>query len=228
MDKHTHTEVDEIKSQLSGIRSVMNVSGSAFSLIYSADNFRSFFMLSGILSLAFPSLYQVLLFVYKTGTQIPAAMMVAFYGCMFLCWCALTIIRTRASVRMAKRLDISSGVWQIVKQVLATKMWLAILPVMLLLIAVPVKYAQAFLPRDYVPYFGIALGLMLNMIGVMIRETEYSACGLWMIVSGAAGLFFISVPTHIAFAVILAPACFIFVVANTIKPHHREHRDEAV
>ena len=95
---------------------------------------------------------------------------------------------------MGKTMGIQSSVRELVKQLLATRIWFAIVPVILLLVTLPIRYAQAFSPHEIVPYFGIVLGLVLNMIGVMIQETEYSVCGGWMILSGAADC--LSSPFH--------------------------------
>lgn len=214
MAKYTDKELKDIKNEIKDIRSTMNISGSAFRLVYSADNFRKFFLLSGIFSLIFPLFYQILLWVCKS--QIPKPMMILFYVCIFVCWCVLIAVRTRVSIKIAKELNIKSSFWHVAKQILSTKMWLAIVPIILVFIAVPIKYS-AFATPDYVPYFGIVLGLILNMIGVMIHEREYSVCGIWMIISGAGGLSIFAFPVHIAFAVILAPACFLFVIANSMK-----------
>lgn len=141
-------------------------------------------------------------------------MIVGFYILIFLCWCVLIVVRTKVSIDVSKSLNLKYSILSIVKQVLSTKIWLGIIPVIIFLIMIPIKFSSAFTFNDYAPYYGVVLGLALNMIGVMIYEKEYSIADAWMMISGVVLLLFITIPIHLAIAVILAPACFLFVTSN--------------
>jgi hypothetical protein len=214
MKDNEKNSLQEVKSQLDDIRNVMKISSSTFSMIYKADNFRKLFILSGVFSIVLPLMYQVLLWVYKSASGIPVYMQIIFYALIAVCWLILIIVRTKVSINEAKRLGMKSDILSIIDQILSTKMWLAIFPVLIFMIVIPIKYSASFALTDYMPYYGIVLGLILNMIGVMIREREYTYAGLWMVLSGACLLFIFAIPMHIAFAVILAPGCFLFAIIN--------------
>ena len=186
-------EYNEIKSQLKEIRSIMNVSASEFRLIYAADNFRKFFFLDGIFSLLLPLIYQALLCGgYGSWKAVPEAMMWGFYGLIAVCWFIMVYVRTKTSIDEAKKIETKANVFTAVKQVLSTKLWLIIVPLIAFFVLIPLKYHDAFALSDYIPYIGMAAGLVLNIMGVMINEKEYSLCGLWILLS-AAILFF---PCH--------------------------------
>jgi len=208
-------EFQEVRSQISDIRSAMNISSSTFRLIYAADNFRTLFLLSGIFSLVLPLLYQVMIWVYKSSEAIPKYMHIIFYVLIFICWSILIAIRIKTSIRESKKLGLSTNFFNMAKKALSTKIWIAISPALIFMIVIPIKYISSFTAVEYLPYYGIVLGLMLNMIGVMIREVEYSYAGGWMILSGAILLFAFAIPVHIAFALIFTPGCFLFVLANS-------------
>ena len=226
MDNKQNSEFSEVKSQINEIKNVMSRGGSTFRLIYAASNFRSMFLLSGIFSLILPIIYQVMIWVYKSCQMIPKPVLIGYYFLIFLCWCVLIVVRTKASIDVSKRLDLEYSILSIFKQVLSTKIWLSIVPVLIFLVVIPIKFSAAFTYYDYAPYFGIVLGLVLNMIGIMIYEREYSVAGTWMIISGAVFLLFISIPIHVALAIVLAPACFLFVTSNIASSKGMENTNE--
>lgn len=216
-------DIEQVKSQLNDIRNVMNISGSTFKIIYAADNFRRFFIWSGIFSLLLPAIYQAMILFYGSQQNIPQVMHIAFYGLIAVCWLFMMWIRTKTSIDKSRELGDSTNIFSIFRQVLSTKMWLAIVPVMLFMIGLQIKLNASFLMTDYIPYYGIMVGLMLNMIGIMIHQREYSIAGGYAIISGAVLFFFFALPMHIAFAIVFAPACFAFAIANKI----RESKNEA-
>ena len=224
MKDTANTDLGEIKSQLKQIKNIINVSSSEFRLIYAADNFRRFFVLSGIFSLLLPLIYQSLLWGYGSMEAVPQFMLVCFYILIGVCWCVLVIIRTKTSIAEAKRLGIDTNILKLTKKVLSTKLILALIPLILVFAALPFKYAAAFVPSDYIPYTGMAVGLVLNIIGVMLHEKEYSFGGLWMLISAAMLFFLAALPGHMEFAVIFAPGCFLFAAVNKymVKRHEAD------
>ena len=222
MNDINKNEYDEIKSELKEIKSMMNVSASEFRLIYAADNFRRFFVLSGIFSLVLPLIYQVLLWGYKSAGAVPESMLWGFYALIALCWCVLVFVKTKTNISEAKRLGLKSDIFTVTKSILATKLMAALIPLGILAILFPIKFSAAFAPYDYIPYIGMAVGLLLNTIGVMIHEREYSFCGIWMLVSAAILFFLCALPGHISFAIIFAPGCFLFAAVNKYKAEQNE------
>lgn len=208
------TNIKEVQEQLSDIRKVLNISSSTFRLLYSADNFRKFFLLTGVFSLLMPLIYQVLLFVYNTHSAIPNYMMITFYSLIGVCWLILMYVRNKASIDEAKRLNIDSNIFAIFKQLLSTKMWLGIVPMLLVFIGLQLSMSSSFALTQFIPYYGMVVGLMLTFIGIMIHENEYCWSGLWMVLAGAVLFFFAALAMHIAFALVFAPGCFLFVFTN--------------
>ena len=200
-------ELIEVKKQLKEINSVIDMSSSPFKLVYAAQNFWRFFLYAGIFSVFFPVAYHLILVAFGSYPASPAYIKVLFITLAVASWTVLVLIRTRISVRTLQALNIKGGV---LRQILSTKLWAAIIPVILFACAVPIASFEQFGPGEYIPYIGAAAGLVLNIIGVMIHEREYSIAGYWMIVSGL-GLFLWDVlPGHIAFGILFAPACFLF------------------
>ena len=215
-------EYDEIRSQLKEIKSVMDVSSSEFRFIYAADNFRRFFVLAGIFSLVLPFIYQTLLWVYGGVQSVPGFVLWLFYALIVLCWCVMIFIRTKTSISEAKRLGVKTGFFTIVKNVLSTKMMIALIPLVVFFILLPVKYPDAIAPSGYIPYAGIAAGLILNIIGVMIHEKEYFIGGMWIFLSAAILFFLASFSGQVSFAIIFAPGCFLFAAVNKYKVKRHE------
>jgi hypothetical protein len=214
MKNKDQSDIKEMQEQLNDIRNVLNISSSTFRLLYSADNFRTFFLLTGVFSLLMPALYQALLFVYNSHSAIPNFMMITFYALIGVCWLILMYVRTKASIDEARRLNISSNIFVIFKQLLSTKMWLAIVPMLLVFIGLQISLSSAFALTQYIPYYGMVVGLMLTFIGIMIHENEYCYAGMWMILLGAVLFFFLPLPMHITYALVFAPGCFLFVLSN--------------
>jgi len=222
MDKINDKQLREMKSRINEINSVMSKSGSTFRLIYAAEYFWPFFLFAGIFSVLFPSVYQLFIVLYGAYQQIPDLVKIIFYAAVALSWIALIVIRTVISVRSAKRMDLSLSLPAIVKEILLSKIWIAVVPLIACAVVIPIKYRFLSSPADYAAYVGAVLGLVLNMIGVMTNEKEYSFSGFWMIVFGLAALLLFSMPGHIAFCVIFAPACFLFVIAARLGAHKRD------
>lgn len=213
MSKANDNELQEIKSKMTEINHIINLSGSTFRLVYSAKNFWSLFLLSGILSLVLPAIYYVLLLFYGDHVNIPNFLIIAFYAVSFAFWMILVIYRTIISTKAAKRLDIKLGILTLIKELLSTRIWIAILPVIIVLITIPIKYSSLIVTTDYVPYIGIIVGIILNLIGVMIHEKEYSLSGCWMIVAGLITFLVITIPVYLSIVVIFSAACFLFVIS---------------
>ena len=213
MNKVSDNEVQEIKSKMTEINHIINISGSTFRLVYRAKNFWRLFLFSGIISFVLPAIYYVLLLFYSEHTSIPNALIIVFYAVIFICWMVLFTYKTIVSTKAAKRLDIKLGVLTLTKELLSTRMWITILPVIIVLITIPIKYSSHIVATDYVPYIGIVVGLILNLIGVMIHEKEYSLSGCWMILTGLITFLAITIPVYLGVVVIFSVACFIFVIS---------------
>ncbi len=212
MDKSKDKQLSEMKDEIKEIHKIMNISASSFQFIYSSKNFHSLFLAAGIWSAVFSILYHILLMIYISHNSIPQSIMTGYYILLGIGWLFLMILRTKISMRAAKELGIQLNIISLMKELLSTKIWLAIIPVLIFFIIIPFKFSNSWVISDYIPYTGIVLGLVLNMIGVMIREMEYSIAGLWLICSGITGFLFIVMPVHIAFGLMFSPACFIFVL----------------
>ena len=221
MDKISDKQLREMKSRINEINSVMSKSGSTFRLIYAAEYFWPFFLFAGIFSVLFPSIYHLFIVLYGAYQQIPAIIKILFYAAIALSWIALIVIRTAISVRSAKRMDLRLSLPAIVKELLLSKIWIAVVPLIVCAVVIPTKYQFLSSPAHYIAYTGAILGLVLNIIGVMTNEKEYSFAGFWMIAFGLAVLLLFSMPGHIAFCVIFAPACFLFVLVARLSAHKR-------
>ena len=212
-------ELDEVKQQLKEISSIIDISSSPFKLVYAAQNFWKFFLYAGIFSVLFPIFYHLILIVFGSYPSSPIYIKIIFVSLAIAGWFVLMTIRTRISIRTLTALNIQGGA---LKQILSTKLWIAIIPVILFAFAVPVRFFEHFGPEGYIPYIGAAVGLVLNIIGVMIHEKEYSIAGYWMILAGLALLLWGRVPGHISFGAVFAPACFLFAgVAQRAKRKKR-------
>jgi len=222
MKDKTQANLKEVREQLSDIRNVLNISGSTFRLLYAADNFRKFFTLTGVFSLLMPTLYHVLLLAYKSHSEIPGYILIAFYALIAICWFILMYVRTKSSIDEAKRLNIDSSIFAIFKQLLSTKMWLGIVPMLLIFIGLQIRLSTSFALTQFIPYYGMVVGLTLDYIGIMIHEREYCYAGLWMMVAGAILFFLFALPMHIAFALVFAPGCFLFVLSNKSRGNKHE------
>lgn len=210
MQKSKEVALEKMQNEINEIHQAINISASPFRLIYTAKNFRFFFLVSGICSVLIPVIYHLLLIIYDSPDLIPHYLKVAFFFLIGICWFILMTIRTIISIKASKQLHFNLNIFGLFRQLLSTRMWLIILPFMGFSIIIPIKYAHFFSSTDYVPYLGIAIGLILNMIGVMINEREYSIAGYWMIFSGLLLFLIVMMPTHIAFGIIFSPAGFLF------------------
>jgi hypothetical protein len=213
-------ELNEVKKQLKEINSIIDISSSPFKLVYAAQNFWRFFLYAGIFSVLLPIFYQLILIVFGSYPSSPYYIKVIFIASAIASWFVLMVIRTRISIRTLTTLNIQGGV---LKQILSTKLWIAIIPVIIFAVAIPVRLLEHFGPGEYIPYIGAAIGLILNIIGMMIHEKEYSIAGYWMILVGLALLLWSKVPGYIAFGIIFAPACFLFA-GITLKEIRQKRR----
>jgi hypothetical protein len=226
MNKVSDNQLREIKSQINAINSAISKSGSNFRLIYAAQNFWPFFLVTGVLSIFLPLILHVLIISFGTYQQIPDSVKIIFYTAVVLGWITLIVIQTVISIRAAKKLDLKPGLFAIVKEMLISKIWVAVIPLIVCALVIPVKFPVLHLPAQYIAYSGIVVGLVLNIIGVMSNENEYSFSGFLMTITGLAILLFFAIPGHIAFCITYAPACFIFVIIARVLSKNKRNRNE--
>lgn len=210
-------QLNEIKSQITEINSAINVSSSTFRLIYDAKNFWVLFLYAGIFSAIIPLFYHILILMYDSHSLIPNYLKIVFFSFIFICWAILMVVRTKISLKTAKDLNMKLNLWNMFKQLLSTKMWIAILPIFIVSIVVLINYSAFFTATKYIAFSGILVGLVLNIIGIMINQKEYSFAGYYMIFSGLAALIFTPFAAHIVFFAIFTPACLIFVISARIS-----------
>lgn len=200
-------ELDEVKKQLKEINSIIDISSSSFKLVYAAQNFWKFFLYAGIFSVLLPIVYHLILVFFGSYASSPLHIKVVFVSLAIASWIILIFIRTKISFRTLKALNMKGS---ILKQILSTKLWIAILPIIVFACVLPITFSKHFASIGYIPYIGAVIGLILNIIGVMIHEKTYSIAGYWMILTGLSLLLWSKTPGHIAFGIIFAPACFLF------------------
>ena len=148
---------------------------------------------------------------------IPQNVKTIYFSLFFLCWLILIGLRTHLTWKAGRELDKNMSLWGLMKLVLSSRIWLAVIPVLFVLWILPFKTFHYWPNYYYVPYIAIVFGIILNMIGVGIRVAEYSISAYWLIITGLIGIFFVAMPTHIAFAVNFAPACFLFALIAYIS-----------
>ncbi|MCK5130073.1 MAG: hypothetical protein KAQ68_09480 [Clostridiales bacterium] len=228
MKQTDNQEINNIKDQLADIHATMNIGSSAFKLIYDSKEFWRFFLYTGVFSVLLPLLYHMLLIAYDTHALIPVYLKIIFYLVIFICWAFLMIIRTRISLKLSKKLGIRFTVWDMFKQLLSTKMWIAVIPVLLIAALFFIRFNASLSTADYVIYSGMAMGVVLNIIGVMIHQKEYSIAGYWMLFSALVIMTVLSLPAHIAFMVVFAPASFLFVLATKMSRKTKRGNDASI
>ena len=228
MNNIDNNELKQIKSQITDIHNAMNVSSSTFKLLYDAKNFWVFFLVNGIFSVLIPLFYHILILIYDSHNLIPNYMKIVFYFCIFICWAILMLIRTKISLNIVKKLKMKLNLWSMFKQLLSTKMWIAVIPIIGIAVALLIHYSSSLTMIEYVAFSGVTLGLVLNIIGVMLNQKEYIIAGFWLMLVGLVVVFWWALPAHIAFAVIFSPASFLFVVAARITSISKSGQDDAI
>ena len=93
------------------------------------------------------------------------------------------VIRTKISLRIVKKLKMKLNLWSMFKQLLSTKMWIAVIPIIGIAVALLINYSSSLTAIDYVAFSGVTLGLVLNIIGVMLNQKEYIIAGFWLMTS---------------------------------------------
>ncbi len=217
MQNSKKTQFNDMMENIKEMRKIMDASAPAFRHIYLARNLRLLFLVGGFWVLIFTLAYHVLLVIYNRHILIPENVKTIFYSCFFLSMLLLIGLRTHLTLKAGRQLDKKLNLWGLTKLVLSSRIWLAVIPVLIVLCILPYKIFPYWPNKFYVPYIAIVYGTILNMIGVGIRVKEYSISGYWLITTGLIGLFFIAMPFHIAFAVNFAPAFFLFAIIAYIR-----------
>jgi hypothetical protein len=168
------------------------------------------FLVAGCLVLIFSMAYHVLLVVYGHYMLIPENVKSLYFSLLLLSWLMLIVLRTHLTLKAGRELDKSLGLWGLTKLILSSRVWLAVIPVVIVLWLLSYKIFPTWPNQYYAPYIAIVFGIVLNMIGVGIRVVEYAISGYWLIITGLIGIFFVVMPAHIACAATFAPACFLF------------------
>ena len=226
MSNRDNNELSEIKDQLTQINQVMNISASTFKIIYEAKNLRSLFLYAGIFSVLVPLMYQILLWVYGASRLIPDSLKILFYCVIGALWGILVTMRTIKTFTAFKRLHPKMTILGMIKQLLCTKMWIAVIPILLIAAAIALYYSYAFSIATYISAGAIVVGLIVNIIGVMINQKAYSFCGYWLIIVALINIIILSFPAHIVYGILFAPACFLFfITAHTLSKPNRS-KDE--
>lgn len=199
--------ITNVKEDIREMRKALDLASSSFKSIYSAKNFRFFFLFAGIWAAVFSIIYEILERIFN---PVPSRVMFIYFVFLGAGWMALLIIRTVISLKAARKRNLKVNILKLIKELLSTRLWLAVIPVLVLIVLIPVRFAGAWRQTDYLPYTGMAVGLILNIIGVIIRERAYSAAGFWMILSGLLCFLIITMPVHFAFGIVFTPGCFLF------------------
>lgn len=210
MENSKETQLADMMDNIKEMRRAMDTSTHAFRHIYRARNLRLLFLVAGCVVLFFSLTYQVLLLIYDYNIFIPGNVKTIYWALFFLSWLMLIGLRTHLTLKAGRELDKNLSLWGLIKLVLSSRIWLAVVPVLMVLWILPFKIFHYWPNNYYVPYIAIVFGIMLNMIGVGIRVVEYSISGYWLIITGLIGIFLVVMPIHIAFVVNFAPACFLF------------------
>jgi len=217
METSKKAQLVDIMENIKEMRRAMDAGTHAFRHIYRASNLRLLFLLAGCCVLIFTTAYHVLLQIYDYHLLIPQSVKTTYWVLLILAWLMLVGLRTHLTLKAGRELVKDLSVLGLIKLILSSRLWLAIVPVLLVLVILPFKMFP-YLPKHFcVPYIAIVSGIICNMGGVGIRVFEYSVMGYWLIVTGLFGIFFVVMPIHIAVAVNFAPACFLFAFLAYIK-----------
>ncbi len=119
------------------------------------------------------------------------------------------------------------NILEMLKQILSTKMWIAVIPVLLIAVAIALFYSKAFSIEEYMSLCAIVVGLIVNIIGVMINQKAYSFCGYWLIVVALINIIFLSFPAHIVYGILFAPACFLFFITAHSQNKPKRNKNES-
>jgi hypothetical protein len=212
MEPQKERQLSDILTEIKEMRRMMDAGSSAFRHIYQAQKMRLLFLVAGFFALFFPLAYQLLLSTYNYHNLIPRDLKVVYFILLGLAWLAMIVLRTNLTLKAGRELIKDLTIWGLLKVVMSHPVWRSILPVWVVLILLPIKLIEYWPGVYFVHYAAIIMGLIMNMMGVAIRSSEYSLAGFWFIVSSFIGLFWIMMPTHIAFLVDFAPGCFLFAL----------------
>lgn len=206
-------EIQKLQEDIQGIRRAIDMGSSVFKQIYGAYNFRFLFLASSLGTALLVILYAVLdsfgILEKSTGIWI----MSVTGG---LVWILLFSMKVRITRKEAEKLKLKLNWLGLVKEQMASRLWLAVIPTLLFLILLPFKDQSLWSFSDIGAYAGIVIGLILNLIGVLIAEREYIFCGFWMVATGSLFFFLIIWPAHLVIAIVLSPACLLFFLAATL------------
>ncbi|MCP4628299.1 MAG: hypothetical protein GY850_33010 [bacterium] len=212
MENSKEPQLTDIAKNIKEMRKAMDAGTHAFRHIYRARNLRLLFLVAGCLVVFFTITYHVLLNIYDYHTLIPKNVMAIYWVILFISWLMLVGLRTHLTLKAGRELIKNLSVWGLIKLILSSRIWLAVVPVLFVLSILPFKIFP-YLPKHfYIPYIAIVSGIICNMGGVGIRVFEYSVMGYWLIITGLIGVFLIVMPVHIAVAINFAPACFLFAI----------------
>ena len=93
---------------------------------------------------------------YDSHNLIPNYMKIVFYFFIFICWATLMVIRTKISLNIVKKLKMKLTLWSMFKQLLSTKMWIAVIPIIVIAVALLIQYSSKLTAIEYVAFSGVA------------------------------------------------------------------------
>ncbi len=205
-------EIQKMQEDIQGIRRAIDVGSSVFKQIYGASNFRFLFLASSLGTAFLTVLYAILESLEVIYTSTGIWIMSVSGG---LLWLFLFSYKVRITKREAHKLGLKLNWLGLFKEQMSSRLWLAIVPTLLIFILLPFKGQIDWSSSEIGAYIGFVLGLVLNLIGILISEREYLFCGFWMIITGILFFFIISWPVHLILGLILSPACLLFFIVST-------------
>ena len=219
MNTQNQEMISSLRKDFEEIRGAMHTGTSAFRLIYAAKYFRTFFLFAGIWVTLFSLGWQLLM-------MAPGSWLVTGKWLYFILlatgWALLLWHKTSITLRAASALQLNLGFFALLKELLTLRLWGGILPMILALVLVPIRYFPGMDFAWIFPYLGILLGLVLIQIGTTIQERPYLITGGWMLGAGLVLFLFFSLAPHLSAAIVFIPGSFLFVV-NTPKNQKGEN-----
>lgn len=206
-----NNDINELRENINTIQKGMNLGSSQFRFIYSSRHYRLVFLLAGIWSAFFSASYGILSTLFDT---IPDTIMYIYYIALGAGWAALIIVRTLVSFRAATAAGQRLNFAELMKQIFATRMWLAIIPLTAVFALLPIRFSEILNSSTILPYIGIGLGLILIVMGVSINELPYITAGFLICATGTLILLLFELPLYASFGIVFSPGCFLFTITE--------------
>jgi hypothetical protein len=206
-------EIGKLQEDIKGMRRLMDLGASSFKQIYAARHFKFFFLASFIITGIIPILYATLTNIVSDSQNL-TWIIIATGGAG---WLFLFSYKAYITNKEAKKLGLTLNWLGLIKEQMSSRIWLSVIPTLLVLILLPLKFPTGWSAADICAYTGIILGLVLNLIGVLIAEREYLFCGFWMIAAGLICYLIIQLPAYVEFPLVFSPGCLLFFIVASIS-----------